>query len=122
MRLVMPKGRKEPKKGDDVEKWQKLQAYKRHWNAVSDVADEFNKQFIHEGLSIGEVASDSRISWTTVRRFLHLGGPKGYSYYHGPHVTTVFGIAEALDLKFQLVPKGGPPRRQKARKKRNGKT
>jgi hypothetical protein len=87
---------------------EKLQAYKRHWDAISRVQDEFNSRWIHEGASDTAVSRDSQISHGTVRRFRQWGrgaGKTSYSYFHGPAATTIFGIADALGLEIKIVPK-----------------
>lgn len=85
----------------------KLSAYKRHWKGVRTIRDEFYKQYIHEGLKISEVVNESQISYPTVKRFFQNGNEKGYSYFHGPAVTTIFGIADALGLDVIVKKKNG---------------
>lgn len=88
----------------------KLSAYKKHWKGVRAVQDEFSSQYIHEKLSIQRIVDDSQISRATVARFFHFGrgnGKLGYSYFHGPAVTTIFGIADVLGLEFKLQKKNG---------------
>lgn len=101
--LHLPKGPRKYSK-------QKLSAYKRHWAGVRKVQDEFSSQYIHEGLKLQEIVDESQISRATVARFFHFGqgnGKMGYSYFHGPAVTTIFGIADALGLEFKLQRKNG---------------
>src|SRR5689334_10090798 len=89
---------------------QKLNAYKRHWVRVRRIQDEFSRQYIHEGLNFTEVTDKSQISRSTVLRFFHFGRStkyKGYSLFHGPAITTILGIASALDLELKLVKKNG---------------
>lgn len=91
----------------------KLSAYKKHWKGVRSVQDEFSRQYIHENLSVTEIVGKSQISRATVSRFFHFGrgnGKLGYSYFHGPAVTTIFGIADALGLEFKLQKKNGSAR------------
>jgi hypothetical protein len=88
----------------------KLKAYKRHWASVRSIQDEFSRQYIHENLNIKRVVERSQVGRQTVKRFMQFGrstGKLGYSYFHGPTVTTIFGIADALGLNLKLEKKNG---------------
>lgn len=83
----------------------KLLAYRRHWRMVWSMRDELSRQYIHENVKLGRVADDAQLSYATVHRFFHAGkgnGAKGYSLFHGPSVTTLVGIASALNMELQL--------------------
>jgi hypothetical protein len=84
---------------------EKLAAYKKHWQGVARVRDLLSDAYIHEGVSLGKVAKDAEIGHDTLRRFFEFGKGQGkmtYSYFHGPAVTTVFGIAGALGYEVEL--------------------
>lgn len=89
----------------------KLAARRRHWGKVRGVMDEFSKQYIHENLRIKDVTKETFLSASTVTRFFHRGrgnGTKGYSWLHGPRGTTIFAIAEALDMEIKVVKRPSP--------------
>lgn len=86
----------------------KLAAYRRHWKGVERIQDEFSRQYIHEKLSLKDVVEESYLCRATVKRFFHRGRGNGrmtYSLFHGPSITTILGIASALDLELKVVHK-----------------
>jgi len=89
---------------------EKRAAYKRHWQGVARVRDLLSDAYIHEGVSLGQVAKDAEIGHDTLKRFFEFGKGQGkltYSYFHGPAVTTVFGIAGALGYEVTMTKKKG---------------
>lgn len=92
---------------------QKIRAYKRHWAVVHSIQEEMWAQYIHQGLKLNEVATEAQLTFSTTKRFLHYGrgnGKMGYSFFHGPALTTVVGISGALGLDLKLEkrkPNGG---------------
>ena len=102
----------------------KLKAYKRHWQSVTAIQDELSRQYIHENLSIGDVATDSYLCYTTVKRFFQrgrIGTKMGYSLFHGPSITTIVGIAGVIGCKLEVTrPARAVPRSQRILNKPNG--
>lgn len=86
----------------------KIRAYKRHWHTIDAVRDELSRQYIHDDVKISQIAREAQLSYPTVKRFFHFGrggGKQTYSLFHGPSVTTLFGIADALGLEIGLQKK-----------------
>jgi hypothetical protein len=99
MSLTLPQGK--------VDK-QKLAAYKRYWSVVATIQGELNSKWIHTNLKDGEVAADAKLAQGTVQRFRQWGrgaGRTSYSYFHGPNITTVIGIADVLDIDIVAQPR-----------------
>lgn len=99
----------------------KLRAYKKHWKTVWGINDELSKQYIHDNLRLGEVATESQLAYSTVIRFFRrgkYGKAQGYSLFAGPAITTIVGIADAIGMELQLALK--PPGERRLRRTSNG--
>ena len=86
-----------------------LKAKQKQWGAVRRVQDELSSQYIHDKLSLLDVATDAYLAKDTVRRFFHrgkLGDKLGYSYLHGPRATTIFAIAGAIGCELVVQRRG----------------
>ena len=102
----------------------KLSAYKQHWKSVTAIQDELSRQYIHEALSIGDVAADAYLCHTTVKRFFQrgrIGTKMGYSLFHGPSITTIVGIAGVIGCRLEVTRPSQTTRRiQRILNKPNG--
>lgn len=84
-------------------KKQKLRAKKKYWGHVVGVQQHFFDQWKLQSATVKEVVEITRLSPATVQRFFNIGAgkkAKPYSWAHGPYASTIFAIADALDLQL----------------------
>ncbi len=89
----------------------KMNARKRYWKFVTTTQDAFASKVIHSNVKPKDIVKETMLSPATVSRFLDIGIGKSkikpYSYMHGPYATTLFAIADAINLEFRIMRKKG---------------